>query len=88
MLLRAFGNANLDCVNARESGISVIDDLDCIVHTRDYDSGHIRAVVALHGFRAAAPDKQSALDGHVIERDFAICRAAANNQVAVHGHIF
>ena len=47
----------------------------------------MRRIVAVHGFCAAAPDKQSALDGHVVERDFSIRRAAADDKVAVHGHV-
>ena len=58
-----------------------------IVYAGNDHFGHICAVVAVHGFCAAAPDKQSALDGYVIQRDFAICRAAADDEVAVNGHV-
>ena len=88
VLLRALGNANLDRVNDREGGVSVINDFHGIVYAGYDNSGHIRAVVAVHGFCAAAPDKQSALDSHVIERNFPIRCAAADNQIAVHGQIF
>ena len=87
VLLRAFCDTNLDCVNDRESGISVINDLDGIVYAGYDNSGHIRPSVAVHGFCTAAPDKQSALDGHVIERDFSVCCAAADDEVAVYGHV-
>ena len=79
MLLRTFGDTNLDRVNDRKGGISVINDFHGIVYAGHDNSGHIRPSVAVHGFCSAAPDKQSALDGHVVERDFAVCRAAADN---------
>ena len=88
MLLCAFGNANLDRVNHGEGGVSIVNYLDGIIHTCNHNCGHLRPIIAVHGFRAAAPDKQSALDGHVIERDFSIRRAAADDEVAVHGHVF
>ena len=88
VLLCAFGNANLDCVNDRESGISVINDFHGIVYAGYDNSGHIRPSVAVHGFCTAAPDEQTTLDGHIVQHDFTIRRAAANNQIAVHGHIF
>ena len=80
-------NANLDGVDDRERRISVVDYFYSIIYTRHHNSGHICAVIAVHGFRAATPDKQSALDGHIVQHDFAICRAAADDEVAVHGHI-
>ena len=46
------------------------------------------AVLDADGLNAAAPDEQSALDSHVIQRDFTIRCAAADNQIAVHGQIF
>ena len=85
VLLRALRNANLDRVNHGEGGISVINDFDRIVYAGYDNSGHIRPSVAVHGFCTAAPDKQSALNGHVIERDFSIRRAAADDEVAVYG---
>ncbi len=50
VLFRTFGNANLDRVNDRKGGISVIDDLHGIVYAGYDDSGHIRAVVAVTAF--------------------------------------
>ena len=47
----------------------------------------MRPIVAVHGFCTAAPDKQSALDGHVVQHDFAVRCAAADDEVAIHGHI-
>ena len=87
MLLRALGNANLDRVNDRKGGISVINDFHGIVYAGYDNSGHIRPSVAVHGFCTAAPDKQSALDGHVVQHDFAVRCAAADDEVAVHGHV-
>ena len=57
MLLRALGNANLDCVNDRKGGIPVINDLDCIIHTGDNDFRHLRSVIAVDRFYTAAPDE-------------------------------
>ena len=88
MLLRALGNANLDCVNDRKGGIPVINDLDCIIHTRNHDFRHLRSVIAVDRLCTAAPDKQSAFDGHIIQRDFAICRAASDDEVTIHGQVF
>ena len=31
--------------------------------------------------------QSSGLDGHVVERDFSIRRAAADDEIAVHGHV-
>ena len=83
VLLGSFCDPDLDGVDDCQRTISVIDYLYCIVHTRDYYFRHIRAIVAVHGFCATAPDEQSALDGHVIERDFSVCCAAADNQITV-----
>ena len=87
VLLGSFCNSDFDGVNDRKGGIPVINDLDCIIHTRNHDFRHLRSVIAVHGFRAAAPDKQPPGHGHVVERDFAIRRAAADDEVAVHGHV-
>ena len=87
VLLCALGDSGFDRVNHGEGGISVINDFDRIVHTGNNDSGHIRAVIAVNGRCAAAPYEQPTFDGHIIERDFAICCAAADDEVAVHGHI-
>ena len=70
VLLRTFGDTNLDRVNDRKGGISVINDFHGIVYAGYDNSGHIRPSVAVHGFRTAAPDEQTTLDGHVVERDF------------------
>ena len=80
-------NAYLDGVDDRERRISVVDYFYSIIYTRHHNSRHICAVIAVHGFRAAAPDKQSALDGHVVQHDFAVRCAAADDEVAVHGHV-
>ena len=79
-------NAYLDGVDDRERRISVVDYFYSIIYTRHHNSGHICAVIAVHGFRAATPDKQSALDGHIVQHDFAVRRAAADDEVAVYGH--
>ena len=57
VLLRTFGDTNLDRVNDRKGGISVINDFHGIVYAGYDNSGHIRAVVAVNGCRAAAPDE-------------------------------
>ena len=88
VLLRTFGDTNFDRVNDRKGGISVINDFHGIVYAGYDNSGHIRPSVAVHGFCTTAPDKQSALDGHVIERDFTVCRAAADDEIAVYGQVF
>lgn len=66
VLLCALGDTGFDRVNDRESGISVINDLDRIVYAGYDNSGHIRAVVAVHGFCAAAPDEQPPGHGHIV----------------------
>ena len=88
VLFGALRNANFDRVNHGEGGVSVINDFHGIIHTGNHNLRHLRAVVAVHGFRAAAPDKQSALDGHVVERNLAVSRAAANDEVTIHGQVF
>ena len=87
MLLRALCDTNLDRVNDREGGISVINDLDRIVYTGYDNSRHIRTVIAVHGFCAAAPDKKPAFDSNIIERDFSIRCAAADDEITVYGHV-
>ena len=81
-------DSGFDRVNHGEGGISVINDFDCIVHTRNYDFRHLRSVIAVHGFCTAAPDEQTTLDGHVVERDFTVCCAAADDEIAVYGQVF
>ena len=88
MLLGSFCDPDLDGVDYGQCTIAVINDFDRIVYTGYDNSRHIRAVVAVDRFCASTPDKQSALDGNIIERDFSIRCAAADDKVAAHGHVF
>ena len=88
MLLGAFANANFNGINDRKRGIPVIDDFDCIIYSRHNHFRHLRPIIAIHGLRAAAPDKQPPGHGHVVQRDLAISRAAADDEITVHGHVF
>ena len=87
MLLCTLGDTNFDGVDNSQCTVAVVDYFYSVVHTGDNDGGHIRSAIAINGRRATAPYEQPTFDGHVIERDFAICCAAADNQIAVHGHI-
>ena len=87
VLLRTFRNANLDRVDHSQRTVPVINDFDRIVYVGYYNGGHIRPIIAVNGFCTAAPDKQSALDGHIVQHNFTIRRAAADDEIAVHGHV-
>ena len=88
VLLRTFGDTNLDRVNDRKGGISVINDFHGIVYAGYDDFRHLRSVIAVHSFRTAAPNEQTPFDGHIVERDFTVCRTAADDEIAVYGQVF
>ena len=70
--------------------VSLVDGyVVCANNVAITNTGKIGAikVTKVHGFCTAAPDKQSALDGHVVQHDFAVRCAAADDEVAVHGHV-
>ena len=62
VLFGALRNANFDRVNHGEGGVSVINDFHGIIHTGNHNLRHLRAVVAVHGFRAAAPDELNSVN--------------------------
>ena len=88
VLLRTFGDTNLDRVNDRKGGISVINDFHGIVYAGYDDFRHLRSVIAVHSFRTAAPNEQTPFDGYIVERDFTVCRTAADDEIAVYGQVF
>ena len=88
VLLRSFCNSYLDGVDNSQRTVAVINDFHSIIHTRNHNCGHLRRIVAIYGFCAAAPDKQSALDGHIVQHNFTIRCAAADDEVAIHGQVF
>ena len=87
MLLRALGDAGFDRVDYCQRTVAVKDNLYCIIDSRGNHFRRICAVVAVHGFRTAAPNKKPALDGYVIQHNFPIRRTTTNNQITVYGHI-
>ena len=88
MLLCSFCNSDFDGVDDGERTVTVTNDLDGIIHTGDNDFRHLRSVIAVDRFYTAAPDEQTTLDGHIVQHNFTIRRAAADDEVTIHGQVF
>ena len=83
----ALCNAGFDFVVDQQCRFAVKDDLDRTVHTAGNDFGCHCAVVTINRRCAATPHDKASGDFYVGQRNFSVCNAVADDEIAVNGHV-